>query len=88
MSWPGIIALAAYQVHVGLRPGIQSTLRTGELCLAGFLPSGSLGWRYRLPVELKTCSSQFCIRTRVAAAGDNIMAHPLPGFLPSRLASV
>ena len=37
-------------------------------------------------MELKTCSSQLCIRLRVAAVRDNVMGNRLPGFLSSRFA--
>jgi len=75
MPFPAVVALAAYQVRARLRPGIQPTFRAGKLRLAGFLSSGLLFCWYGLPVELKTCSSQFCICLRVAATRDNEMAY-------------
>src|SRR6266581_814316 len=85
MPFPAVVALAAYQVRARLRPSILSAMRTGKLCLAGFLPSPLLGYRYRLPMKRKTLSRQFCIRLRVAAVRDNIMAHRLAGFLATWL---
>ena len=85
MPLPVIIALTANQMRVELRPGIEPTLRTGTLRLAGFLPSGLLRCGNGLPMERKTLRRQFCIHLRIAAVRDNIMAHRLAGFLATWL---
>jgi len=85
MPLPVIIALTADEAHVGLRPGVLSAFRIGNFCLAGFLPSGLLDCRNRLPIELKTLSRQCSICLGISAVSDNIMAHRLAGFLATWL---
>src|SRR5215510_8700155 len=85
MPLPVIIALTADEAYVGLRPGVLSALRTGNFCLAGFLPSGLLDCRNRLPMELKTLSHQCSICLGISAVRDNITAHRLVSFLATWL---
>src|ERR1017187_6129931 len=57
-----LIALAANQQGVGLRPGVLSAFEASELGLAGFLRRGLLTFGGRLPMQLKAGGLQLGIR--------------------------